>query len=187
MSGPRHSWRRATPRSSASTRSRISFRLRRSSDQAKFAYQEAVNGHTKEERAIARANVVKAQSYIDTIKAQVDELVVRAPVASQVYQIGAELGDYVSPGVPLLSLVDLNDVWLRFNLREDLVKGLKVGDRFDMRPALGNRPVTAAVKFIAAKGNMRAGGRHARPAILTCGLSRCGHILSSLSRSFARE
>ena len=134
----------------------------RSSDQAKLAYQEAVNGYTKEERAIARANVVKAQSSIDTIRAQVDELVVRAPAASQVYQIGAELGDYVSPGVPLLSLVDLSDVWLRFNLREDLVKGLKVGDRFQMYvPALGNRLITAAVKFIAPYGEY-AGWRATR-------------------------
>src|SRR5262249_31803258 len=111
----------------------------RSSDQAKFAHEEAVRGYTKEERAIARANVVKAQADIDAIRAQVDELVVKAPLATQVYQIGAELGDYVSPGVPLLSLVDLNDVYLRFNLREDLVKGLKVGDHFHMHvPALGN-------------------------------------------------
>ena len=53
----------------------------------------------------------------------------------------------VSPGVPLLSLVDLGDVWLRFDLREDLVKGLKVGDRFDVRiPALGDRPIEAEVQ-----------------------------------------
>ena len=134
----------------------------RSSDQAKLAYQEAVAGPTKEERGVAHANVVKAQASIDTIKAQVDELVVRAPVASQVYQIGAELGDYVSPGVPLLSLVDLDDVWLRFNLREDLVKGLKVGDRFQMHvPALGNQLIIAAVKFIAPKGEY-AGWRATR-------------------------
>jgi HlyD family secretion protein len=134
----------------------------RSSDQAKFAYEEAVRGYTKEERAIARANVIKAQADIDTIRAQVDELVVRAPLATQVYQIGAELGDYVSPGVPLLSLVDLNDVYLRFNLREDLVQGLKVGDRFQVHvPALGNRLVTAAVKFIAPMGEY-AGWRATR-------------------------
>ncbi|MGA7323231.1 MAG: efflux RND transporter periplasmic adaptor subunit [Rhodomicrobium sp.] len=129
----------------------------RSSDQAKLAYDEAVNGYTKEEREIAHANVVKAQADIDAIRAQVNELIVRAPIASQVYQIGAELGDYVSPGVPLLSLVDLNDVYLRFNLREDLVKGLKVGDRFQVYvPALGNRLLTAAVKFIAPMGEYAA-------------------------------
>lgn len=134
----------------------------RSSEQAKLAYEEAVNGYTKEERGIARANVAKAQASVDTIRAQVDELVVKAPIASQVYQIGAELGDYVSPGVPLLSLVDLNDVFLRFNLREDLIKGLKVGDQFDMHvPALGNRLITAAVKFIAPYGEY-AGWRATR-------------------------
>jgi HlyD family secretion protein len=134
----------------------------RTLDQAKSAYEEATNGYTAEERGIARANVAKAQASIDTIKASVDELLVKAPVASQVYQIGAELGEYVSPGVPLLSLVDLNDVWLRFDLREDLAKNLKLGDRFQMRvPALGDKLITAEIKVIAAKGEY-AGWRATR-------------------------
>jgi len=134
----------------------------RGADQAKLAYQEAVAGYTPEERGIARANVVKAQASIDTIKTQVDELAVKAPIAAQVYQIGAELGEYVSPGVPLLSLIDLTDVWLRFDLREDLVKGLKVGDRFKMRvPALGDRQITAEIRLIATKGEY-AGWRATR-------------------------
>ena len=134
----------------------------RSLDQTKSAYEAAVNGYTIEERAIARANVANAQASIDTIKAEVDELVVKAPIAAQVYQIGAELGEYVSPGVPLLSLVNLSDVWLRFDLREDLAKGLKVGDGFQMRvPALGDRVITAQVKVIATKGEY-AGWRATR-------------------------
>jgi HlyD family secretion protein len=43
-----------------------------------------------------------------------------------------EPGEYVSPGVPLVTLIDLNDLWIHFDLREDLVK-TKVGDRFDVR------------------------------------------------------
>jgi len=47
------------------------------------------------------------------------------------------------PGLPLLSLVDLSDTWLGFSLREDLIAGLEVGDRFTVNiPALGNREVT---------------------------------------------
>src|SRR5580704_3700434 len=125
----------------------------RTLDQAKSAYDEAVNGYTAEQRAIARANVVAAQASIDTIQAQVDELVVKAPISAQVYQIGAELGEYVSPGVPLLSLVDLNDVWLRFDLREDLAKNVKLGDRFQMRvPALGDKLITAEIKLVETRG-----------------------------------
>src|SRR5271167_3389508 len=134
----------------------------RSLDEAKLADQEAVAGATPEERGIARANVLQAQATVDTVKAQVEELTVKAPLASQVYQIGAELGEYVSPGVPLLSLIDLSDVWLRFDLREDLVKGLKVGDRFQMRlPALGDRRITAEIRLIATKGEY-AGWRATR-------------------------
>ncbi len=68
----------------------------------------------------------------------------------------------MTPGVPLLSLVDLNDIWLRFDLREDLVKSLKLGDKIAVRiPALGDRRVEAEVKLIAAKGEY-AGWRATR-------------------------
>ena len=122
-------------------------------DQAKSAYEQAVNGYTKEERAISRANVEKADADIQSVQSIIDQLVVYAPLASQVYQRNVEPGEYVSPGVPLVTLIDLADVWIHFDLREDLVKSLKVGDRFDVRiPALDERRVTVEVKLIATKG-----------------------------------
>ena len=134
----------------------------RSLEQAKLASEEAVAGYTAEERGVAQANVAKADAAIATLRAQVAELTVTAPVAAQIYQIGSELGEYVSPGVPLLSLVDLGDIWLRFDLREDLVKGLKLGDRFEVRiPALGDRPVNVEVRHIATRGEY-AGWRATR-------------------------
>jgi HlyD family secretion protein len=125
----------------------------RAVDQAKSAYEQAVNGYTKEERAIAKANVEKASADIQSVQSIIDQLLVYAPVASQVYQRNVEPGEYVSPGVPLVTLIDLADVWIHFDLREDLVKSLKVGDRFDVRiPALDDRSVTVEVKLIATKG-----------------------------------
>jgi HlyD family secretion protein len=125
----------------------------RAVDQTKSAYDQAVNGYTKEERAIARANVEKANADIQSVQSIIDQLQVYAPVASQVYQRNVEPGEYVSPGVPLVTLIDLADVWIHFDLREDLVKGLKVGDRFDVHiPALADRSVTVEVKLVATKG-----------------------------------
>jgi HlyD family secretion protein len=125
----------------------------RAVDQAKSAYDQAVNGYTKEERAIARTNVEKANADIQSVQSIIDQLQVYAPVASQIYQRNVEPGEYVSPGVPLVTLIDLADVWIHFDLREDLVKGLKVGDRFDVRiPALADRRVTVEVKLVATKG-----------------------------------
>jgi len=125
----------------------------RAVDQAKSAHEQAVNGYTKEERAIAATSVEKAGADIQSVQSIIDQLVVYAPIASQVYQRNVEPGEYVSPGVPLVTLINLADVWVHFDLREDLVKGLKVGDRFDVRiPALGDRSVTVEVKLIATKG-----------------------------------
>jgi HlyD family secretion protein len=125
----------------------------RAVDQAKSAYDQAVNGYTREEREIARANVEKAGADIQAVQSIIDQMIVYAPVATQVYQRNVESGEYVSPGVPLVTLIDLADVWVHFDLREDLVKTLKVGDRFDVRiPALGDRSVTVEVKLIATKG-----------------------------------
>ena len=125
----------------------------RAVDQAKSAYEQAVNGYTKEERAIAKANVEKADADIQSVQSIIDQLVVYAPVASQIYQRNVEPGEYVSPGVPLVTLINLADVWIHFDLREDLVKGLKVGDKFDVRiPALDDRRVTVEVKLIATRG-----------------------------------
>ena len=125
----------------------------RAEEQAKSAYEQAVNGYTKEEREIAEADVQKAISDIQAVQSIVDQMVIYAPVASQVYKRNVEPGEYVAPGVPLVTLIDLGDLWVHFDLREDLVRTLKVGDRFGVRiPALGDRRITVEVKLIATKG-----------------------------------
>jgi HlyD family secretion protein len=125
----------------------------RAADQAKSAYQEAINGYTKEEHEIAEATVKKAAADTKEVQSIIDQMVVYAPVASQVYQRNVEPGEYVSPGVPLITLIDLNDMWVHFDLREDLVKTLKVGDRFWVRiPALADREIAVEVRLIATKG-----------------------------------
>jgi HlyD family secretion protein len=125
----------------------------RAVDQAKSAYDQAVNGYTREEHEIAEANLGKAVADIKAVQSIIDQMTVYAPVASQVYQRNVEPGEYISPGVPLVTLIDLNDMWVHFDLREDLVRTLKIGDRFDVRiPALADRRITVEVRLIATKG-----------------------------------
>src|SRR4029453_3754098 len=115
----------------------------KATEQAKYAYEQAVNGYTREERQIAVANVQKATADIENVQSIVDQMAVYAPVGAQIYKRNVEPGEYVSPGVPLVTLVDLSDTWTHFDLREDLAKTLKVGDRFPVHiPALGDRTIT---------------------------------------------
>ena len=125
----------------------------KATEQAKFAYEQAVNGYTREERLISIANERKAVADVDSVQSIVDQMLVYAPIASQVYKRNVEPSEYVSPGVPLFTLVDLDDTWIHFDLREDLVKTLKVGDRFAIRvPALGDRAIPVEVRLIATRG-----------------------------------
>jgi HlyD family secretion protein len=125
----------------------------RTLDQARFAYNEAVAGFTKEDLNIALAKVASANADVETLKALVDQLVVPAPADGQVFRIPVEDGEFVLQGVPLITLVDLGDLWVQFDLREDLLRDLKVGSKFDVRvPALGNRLVTLEVRVIGTKG-----------------------------------
>ncbi|CUU15648.1 HlyD family secretion protein CDS [Bradyrhizobium sp.] len=51
----------------------------RAVDQAKSAYEQAVNGYTKEERAIANTNVEKASADIQSVQSIIDQLVAYGP------------------------------------------------------------------------------------------------------------
>ena len=130
----------------------------RARDQAQSAYEQAVNGYTREEHEIAVANVGKAIADVKAVQSIIDQMVIYAPVASQVHKRNVEPGEYVSPGVALVTLVDLNDMWIHFDLREDLARTLKVGDRFSVRiPALSDRRILdrrilVEIKQIATKG-----------------------------------
>src|SRR5262245_15431819 len=125
----------------------------RTRDQARSAYEEAVKGFTKEDRQIAEANVEKAIADVKEVQSIVDQMVIYAPTASQVYKRNVEPGEYVSPGVPLVTLIDLGDTWVHFDLREDLVRSIKIGDRIGVQiPALGDRRITVEVRLVATKG-----------------------------------
>ena len=125
----------------------------RTVDQARFAYDEAVAGFTREDLGIALAKVETAKADVETLKALVDQTTIVAPADSQVFRIPVEDGEFVLPGVPLITLVDLGDMWVQFDVREDLLRDLKLGSKIEVRvPALGNRVVALEVRVIGAKG-----------------------------------
>jgi HlyD family secretion protein len=125
----------------------------RSLEQARFAYNEAVAGFTREDLGIAQSKVEAAKAGVDTLKSLVDQMVVVAPADSQVFRIPIEDGEFVLPGIPLITLVDLADMWVQFDLREDLLRDITVGSRLSVRvPALHDRVIELEVRVIGAKG-----------------------------------
>jgi HlyD family secretion protein len=125
----------------------------RSRQAAQANLQLAVAGASEEERAVARANVARAEAQLGEIRADVDDLVVRSPMDGEVTTTVVQEGELFGRNSPLMSLVDVRQVWFVFNLREDLLAGLEVGDRLAVRvPAIAADAVPVRVTVINALG-----------------------------------
>jgi len=65
----------------------------------------------------------------------------------------SERGELIPAGYPVITIVDLDDVWVTFNLREDLLASVQKGSTFKARfPALGMKEVMLKVNYINALG-----------------------------------
>lgn len=121
---------------------------------AKALYDKALNGTRPEDKESARAMVHKANAAISEVEAYLTETRIYAPIAGEVSNIIAEKGEIVTAGYPVITLADLSDSWISFNLREDLLADIRQGSTFNARiPALGNREISLQVTYINPLGN----------------------------------
>ena len=100
--------------------------------EAQANYDAAVAGPTKEERAIADAEVQAAAAALDVLERRLDKTLLRAPTDGTVSVIVAEVGENVQAGQPVLVLDATDKQWLSFDVREDLLQGLTVGDKVNV-------------------------------------------------------
>jgi HlyD family secretion protein len=95
--------------------------------EAQANYDAAVAGPTREERAIADAQVQAAAAAVTVLERRLDKLILRAPADGVVSVIAAEVGENVRAGQPILMVEAAGRQWLSFNVREDHLGGLAVG------------------------------------------------------------
>src|SRR5215471_7378874 len=114
--------------------------------EAKANHDAAVAGPTREERAIADAQVKAAASALAVIEQHLNKTILRAPADGVVSVIVAEVGENVQAGEPVLAIEEGSKRWLSFNVREDRLRGLTVG---------------------AKDGVVRTGMREPTPAVVT--------------------
>jgi HlyD family secretion protein len=112
--------------------------------EAEANHAAAQAGPTKEQRAIADAQVKAAASALAVLERRLDKTTLRAPADGIVSVIVAEVGENVRGGQPVLAIEEAGKQWLSFNAREDLLRGLTVGARVDVGRA-GTREAVPAV------------------------------------------
>jgi HlyD family secretion protein len=96
--------------------------------EAQANYDAAVAGPTREERAIADVQVQAAAAAVTVLERRLEKMVLRAPADGLVSVIAAEVGENVRAGQPILMVEAAGKQWLSFNVREDHLSDLTVGE-----------------------------------------------------------
>ncbi|MBL7162231.1 MAG: efflux RND transporter periplasmic adaptor subunit [Anaerolineales bacterium] len=92
----------------------------------------AQSGASAEELAVAQAQIDTAQSAVAVIRAQLDKLVLSAPMDGRVLYRSVEPGEVVQPGVPLLTLARLDNLTITVYVPEDRYGEIMLGQIADV-------------------------------------------------------
>jgi len=121
------------------------------SNAAKSQYDMALNGAEKEDKESALALVDRAKGAVNEVKSYIRETTLTSPINGEITEIYPNCGELVGTGAPIMSIVNLNDIWFTFNIREDLLDDLKMGKTFNVKvPALNNQIVPVKVHYLKA-------------------------------------
>ncbi len=74
-----------------------------------------------------RGAVIAAQASVQYYTDQLNDTVIRAPISGTVVSKNLEVGEWVTPGTPILTVDDLSTIWARVDMEETDLGAIRVG------------------------------------------------------------
>lgn len=116
-------------------------------------YKMAQEGARTETKLAAAEKVKMAEGAVAEVQAYAQETKIKSWFNGEVSQILLNSGELAPQGFPVVTVIDMQDVWAIFNVREDQLKQFKKGTQFTAYlPALDEH-ITFEVTHIAVMGN----------------------------------
>jgi len=100
---------------------------------AKANYDMVKSGARWEDKKVAKAQVNQAKGAVKTISILKEEGHVRAPRKGEILTIMPNGGEIVNMGYPIINLIDVDDIWVYFNVKETMLSKFAMGTQFDYR------------------------------------------------------
>lgn len=120
---------------------------------AQSQYDMARNGARREEKMAAAAQVGRARGAVAEVGSYINETVQTAQMEGEVSDVYPKIGELVGTGSPIMTIAVMKDLWGTFNVREDYLQGLKVGDELTaFAPAFG-KDIRMKVYYIKDEGS----------------------------------
>jgi HlyD family secretion protein len=120
---------------------------------AKSQYDMAQNGARREEKAAAQAQVNSAKGAVNEVNSYRKETVQVAQMDGEVSTIYPKVGELLGSGSPIMTISIMNDIWGTFNMREDQLNGLKLGDVLKAFVPAFNKEIELKVYSIKDEGS----------------------------------
>lgn len=120
---------------------------------AKSQYDLAVEGARAEEKAAAAAKVNQARGAVSEVNSYIRETIQIATVEGEVSNIYPKVGELIGTGAPIMSIALMDDMWGTFNVREDQLEGLKIGDELTAFCPAFNKDIRMKVYYIKDQGS----------------------------------
>ncbi len=67
---------------------------------------------------------------MEEVSSYIKETFLISPISGEISERYPKVGELVGTGSPVMSVLDLEDMWVVFNVREDLLGDLKMGAVF---------------------------------------------------------
>jgi len=101
--------------------------------QAEAAYRERLNGPRKEQLDQARAGVEQARQAAALAETTLARAELRSPSAGVVLSKSLEVGEYARPGAPVVTIGNLDEVYLRAYVSESALGKVRLGQEVEVR------------------------------------------------------
>ena len=120
----------------------------------KAALEEAVTGSRQEDIAAARAATQALEARLQEVESMARDVELRSPVDGEISKVLVDVGELVAPGYPLVTLIELDDLWMVIQVREDQLQDVRMGRPLvGQIPALSGKKVVFRVDYMAPLGN----------------------------------
>lgn len=127
---------------------------RETANAARAIWQKAEKGAREEDKDAAYALVQRADAAIQQVQSYLDETTINAISDGEVSGINVEEGELVSTGFPVVTLLNLDDIWVTLFIREDYLSEFEMGNAFTAKiPGLNNREFEFKVNYISPTGD----------------------------------
>ncbi len=124
---------------------------------AKSQYDMAVNGAQREDKMASQSMANAARGSVMEVQSLLEDQYLVAPCDGEVSEIYPQEGELVAMGTPIMSISKLNDMWVTFSVREELLNDLPMGKEINVTiPALNNKQTKLKIFYIHDMGSYAA-------------------------------